>query len=319
MLSLPKPSRNTLQEYFQIISSKITTAVSECSLNIRGYFTPKRIEEIVLGEPNDLIECHKHFLNYFFNGMQTYNRYVEAKNRKKKTPEDDQVINLYNQIFVDVTGIFDYNTLISQNKKTSYALAKVLDRNTCTYCNRQYTLTVSEGDANIIRPQFAHWLAKSVYPILALSFYNLIPSCSICNSSIKGQVEFSLDEYAHPYLLENIQNRYTFSYKKKGVSINNITISTQDSKIDNCIKAFKLEEVYNAHSLHELKDLLELRYKYPKNYIKVLINDTFDKLHMTENEAYRMIFGVEYEAEDFHKRPFSKFKKDIIEELKRAQ
>ena len=28
-----------------------------------------------------------------------------------------------------------------------------------------------------------------------------------------------------------------------------------------------------------------------------------------------MIFGIEINDDDFHKRPFSKFKKDIIEEL----
>ena len=36
---------------------------------------------------------------------------------------------------------------------------------------------------------------------------------------------------------------------------------------------------------------------------------------MSKEEAYRIIFGVEINEENYHKRPFSKFKKDIIEEL----
>lgn len=35
--------------------------------------------------------------------------------------------------------------------------------------------------------QFNHFYDKGTYPYLALSFYNLIPSCSTCNSSkVKG-------------------------------------------------------------------------------------------------------------------------------------
>ena len=41
----------------------------------------------------------------------------------------------------------------------------------------------------------------------------------------------------------------------------------------------------------------------------------FDKLHISKSEAYRLIFGVEYNEIDFHKRPVSKFKCDILKEL----
>jgi hypothetical protein len=42
--------------------------------------------------------------------------------------------------------------------------------------------------------------------------------------------------------------------------------------------------------------------------------DSFD-LAVGEQEAYRMIFGTEYNDEDHHRRPFSKFKKDILAKL----
>ena len=40
-------------------------------------------------------------------------------------------------------------------------------------------------------------------------------------------------------------------------------------------------------------------------------------MDISEKEAYRLTFGAEYDELNFHKRPFSKFKKDIIEELRR--
>lgn len=53
-----------------------------------------------------------------------------------------------------------------------------------------YTKTVfDEEGEKITRPTFDHWFAKDDHPLLALSFYNLIPSCNICNSSVKGKKE----------------------------------------------------------------------------------------------------------------------------------
>lgn len=74
--------------------------------------------------------------------------------------------------------------------------------------------------------------------------------------------------------------------------------------------------VYSKHSEKELQDLIDLRLKYSENYLKTLLEDTFDsKLNLSKEEKYRLIFGIELSEDSMHKRPFSKFKKDIIEEL----
>ena len=49
-------------------------------------------------------------------------------------------------------------------------------------------------------------------------------------------------------------------------------------------------------------------------YIKTLFKDTFNS-RLTEKEIYILIFGVEVEEKDYHKRPLSKFKHEIIKEL----
>ena len=92
-------------------------------------------------------------------------------------------------------------------------------------------------------------------------------------------------------------------------------IVKKGSRMENHLMSFKIKEVYDAHSSMELKDLLELRYKYSENYIHELFYNTFKSLEISEKEVYRMVFGLELEEENFHKRPFSKFKYDIIKEL----
>ena len=63
--------------------------------------------------------------------------------------------------------------------------------------------------------------------------------------------------------------------------------------------------------------MLDLRYKYSKNYLDILVNKTFNHINISHDEVYRMVFGVTFNEKDFHQRPFSKFKKDITSELLR--
>ncbi len=79
--------------------------------------------------------------------------------------------------------IFRYNSLnykkSCQTESTAYWLQRQLGVKVCPYCNRMYTTTLFGGYK--IRPDFDHFYPKSKYPYLAVSLFNLIPSCSICN------------------------------------------------------------------------------------------------------------------------------------------
>ena len=146
---------------------------------------------------------------------------------------------------------------------------------------------------------------------MALSIYNLIPSCSICNSTIKGSKPLSLELNIHPYIEEE---DFKFSYEYNSISGLAVkTICEKGSKTENTLEFFKIKDIYNAHSDYELKDLYDLRKKYSDTFLNI-IEKNFDGI-MSKEEAYRIIFGVEINEENYHKRPFSKFKKDIIEEL----
>jgi len=233
------------------------------------------------------------------------------------------------QIISGLKSVFNYNEIISDSKSTSYELAKITNRNTCTYCNRLYTNTIEYRDpqtnrinvsTRITRAVFDHWFCKKEYPLLALSFYNLIPSCSVCNSSIKGDDEFGLSTHIHPYI-DNVVTDFSFSYQPKTLFENEIVIKQNNSnnKLKRTLEELKIKEVYNAHSNLELKDLIDLNEKYNSTYINTLFNETFRNLNMDETEIYRLIFGIESNEKEFYKRPFSKFKKDIIQELRGIQ
>ena len=246
------------------------------------------IDTLVYGFPKDLVLLVKEFEKIKFS----------KKDKKKIHP------------FFIKTGYENWF-----QKKYSKLFLDKLDRDTCTYCNRNYTLNLVDSRT---RAELDHWFPKDKYPLLALSFFNLIPSCHSCNH-IKGSPNINwdeaLNEYVHPYLIEKNQNfKFSFDFN---TSLNDYKVEIEvvkNSKIEKTLKANKLKEIYSSNSNKELKDLIDLRYKYSDNYIDILINKTFNGL-LTEEEIYRMLFGIEITEETYHKRPFSKFKHDIIEEL----
>lgn len=329
MLYLPKPSQANIEIYYNLIKDRVQKNVINSTINIdvKNYLTEDKIKEIIYNEPKNLLNFHNEIIPKLGNGFNiaNYNKYYKIRRIEvnKRAPAQTYLYDLYDPEVKKLRLIFNYKDIFTNHKITSYALSNILNQNTCTYCNRLYTSTVIVKDEDtgrinnstrLTRPTFDHWYSQSKFPILALSFYNLIPSCSVCNTSIKGSTEFSLTKHVHPYRKEINQN-FKFNYIYESVHINNITIeSTVNSKISKTLKEFKISEVYNAHSEFELKDLLELRYKYPENYLDTLFNKTF-KVDVGKKEIYRMIFGTEYEETDFYKRPFSKFKKDILERL----
>ena len=77
-----------------------------------------------------------------------------------------------------LNSVFKYKNFA--NRKIAYHISIKRNVTVCPYCNRQYVFTVIPSKGRV-RPQFDHYFPKKDYPYLALSLYNLIPSCSICN------------------------------------------------------------------------------------------------------------------------------------------
>ena len=254
------------------------------------------------------------------NVLQNY--WVINKDRIIKSNDLNKIINEFQAL--NQNGLDDFKKyMIGQyeemfyNQKIGKWLSKQLNVKTCPYCNRQYTFTIEKG-SKTIRPEFDHFYSKSEFPYLALSFYNLIPSCSVCNSSVKSTSPFSTTTHLHPYLDKDISEKYTFSYTKDSLNDNIISFANEaylDIKTKRTLDDIGSKLVYSRHSSKELQDLIDLRYKYSDNYLEILLERTFGDLQISKEERYRLIFGIELDSEYYHKRPFSKFKNDIITEL----
>jgi hypothetical protein len=250
---------------------------------------------LLIGNPNQLLKINKEF----------YSK-VKGKNKKRFNSK--------------IRKIFDYDSFTNKKQEyNSYSFADNLKINCCPNCNRQYSITISSKnvDGQLTRPDFDHYFPKSRYPLLSLSFYNLIPSCKICNSTFKGSKEMDLKKHIHPYL-DNIVNDFSFEYTPSSKEPNKceaISIKYGDSedkeRIENTFKLFKIEETYNGHQFI-VDQILQLKNSLNDDYLKILTENTYDGIDWSPEEAYTIGFGVNYEDDELYEHPFSKLKRDIL-------
>ena len=303
------------EHHIKCLTSKILKSVSDSNNSgIKSFLTEDKIKCILGSLPEELLRLNRLFFqevieNFEIEDWKTYNGITKTKNFSQ---EDN--------VYSEVGEIFNYSDFTIKNEKyDAYHLAEKLDIPTCPYCNRMYTKTVmGEAGEKIIRPEFDHWFPKSQYPLLALSFYNLIPSCHICNSNLKGKIKPDLKYHFHPY--NPINNFHPiFSYELKDYDSYKIKIGfrgefDEKGKFEESLKIFELENIYQTHE-DEVKDLIKIRQAYSDKYIDILNNSLGKKIHLSKEEIYRLAFGVHYEEDKFDRRLLSKLKKDILTEL----
>ena len=199
-------------------------------------------------------------------------------------------------------------------------LAKELGVKTCPYCNREYTFSRKLRNDREVHPEFDHFYPKSKYPYLALSLYNLVPSCHSCNH-LKSKNEIDLNPYYKSFEddglrfklvdkvtggrgVDKVEDHWVFDPSKVEVKIKNGNKN---------VRVFGLEEVYNCHT-DVLADIVTKAQAYNDSFYQSLV-DSYSGLGKTSAEIYRLIWGTYMDPNEYGKRPLSKFTKDILDEL----
>lgn len=191
-------------------------------------------------------------------------------------------------------------------------LIRELGLTVCPYCNRNYI----NNRGNKFSAQMDHFYSKDEFPWLAVSLYNLIPSCGACNH-IKGTKDFNV----HPFIKSDVEdNEVKFSYQQTASDDVKVIISTTDERKGD-IGTIKLEEAYSIHNL-DVRNMLLREEKYSKKYreeLRQLLQTDGgieSQLSLTDDEIDRMIYGDVIFEEDIKNVSLGKFRKDIYQEIK---
>ena len=125
--------------------------------------------------------------------------------------------------------------------------------NVCPYCNRSYITRYEYKQSDKSTADIDHFYSKSRFPFLSLSLYNLVPSCQICNSRIKGSRDFFSEPHLNPYHDEFGDTvRFHLSsiqpLLQSGTSPTVMLEPVQSEEIRNSTSTFRLNEIYESHT-----------------------------------------------------------------------
>lgn len=337
MWYLPKPEKDKLDKYVTYMSGKIKAsphyAMFKPFLEVnRSGRTVDFVDILLRAEPDRQRKLSRALMRRIF-GKKYKEEHLQQltgldKKHKKHTLTDPHERWLYTTYYDKVDKLhrlFSYDGWIKSDSKYSYQLSGLKKTNACPYCNRQYTLTLEQKDGagnvteRIAKPHFDHWYPQQTFPLLALSFYNLVPSCSVCNSSIKGAEVMSAAKYIHPYSqVKGYEPGFKFRVLFKGDKDYMLyeTRSTDDRE-ERMKRAFFIKEVYRYHEGLEVGDLVKLQREHSNTYLKKLVRHVLKDLtpKLGEREVVRMVFGTEIDAAHLNDRPLSKLKKDLLEQF----
>lgn len=271
------------------------------------------LKKLLIAKPTDAHALNEQLMKKLVSG------YNEADLEQKTLPKK------YRRRLRILECVFDYDGKLGGSKSKAYWLAEHIGHNTCTYCNRQYTFTISgkNNDERITRPAFDHWFPKSRFPLLSLNLYNLIPCCAVCNSGAKGDKIFQLTQFVHPYEQKGDDPKFKFVPSIVGNSNSRWTVVLDRDKaihpeIDNTIRAFELDRIYDMHGMLEVKEMMDFAQAYNNTYLQQIYKQMgkgFGAVGFSQEEVYRMLFGTESIPTKYLDRPLSKMKHDILEYL----
>lgn len=265
------------------------------------------LKKLIVARPDELIDII----------IETKRDYKELfyKGKSKKEPNWSHFNRIIYNVFVkncyEKSEIFNKDSFI-----------KNIGLKTCPYCNRNYTFSVEDGK---IKPQLDHFHPKSDYPFLAMSYYNLIPSCPVCNGlGAKEQNDPLLFnghqvvgyKLVNPYSIQTDNFKFSYSLKTPCILSEDSIEIQLDAPHTGYKDIFKLEELYNLHTDHVEELILKSQIKYPRSYSILLEKITQQKIAQLPKSMYfRLLIGNYIHDDELHKRPLSKLYRDIALQL----
>lgn len=227
--------------------------------------------------------------------------------------------------------IFDYKAMNESRVEGTprHQILREIKVPVCPYCNRQYITiypTKSKSkrkdhpDIEETTADLDHFYIKSQYPYLALSLYNFIPSCQICNSRFKGTTDFYLYPHVYPYKT-GFGDDAKFSTKLDAIlsgdkdssdGVIELQVRSGEEAIKNSISTFMLERVYQSHT-----DYVQEIKRKSEAYNEEMIGDLkkqYGDLLGDKRSIMDFLYGQYLDQSQFYLRPLSKLTRDILEE-----
>lgn len=278
-------------------------------------------EDLIVEKDNFEKQYEKSF------GTKYEDDYNDKKDRKIRKELTRDIIDVFEEIFSYNGFSKNDNRLANQSYWNRKELLNRLNINVCPYCNRNYISNYyDKKKGKSTTATLDHYYTKDKYPFLAVNIYNLIPSCPVCNSYLKGQNQ---KLHLQPYSDESDSLYFKIEFKTIGqlynFNSNDIKINIEENldkepdiqeKASGSKDVFYLKSVYEVHrsDVFKLKNQIKeyLEFKNAKEYLeKQYGKDLAEKLNnINIEENWFQFLGVELQD-----MPLTKLKTDIYKQI----
>lgn len=215
-----------------------------------------------------------------------------------------------------------------------WMLAKVLMQKIkyCPYCNAETVYAfnfMKNGELKLAKSAFDHFYPRDRYPFLGLSLYNLIPSCTRCNTSLKHDEYRAVLSMAHPYVDDVHQGmKFRVLFRK-----HHAFVFCRDQDIDAVLfrervagqcpggvewdRMFQHEAVYTELFKSEAADAYCSAIRYPKTYIENCTDD-LRRAGLPEADIERLLYRCPIDDSQVDRYRHGKMIVDIVKDARRA-
>lgn len=239
---------------------------------------------------------------------------------------------MFEPVNKELEEVFNYKTFCTAEHTTKDKwggvplMREILSRvRYCPYCNAETVYVVErnedDNDRKPIKSAYDHFFPQGRYPFLALSIYNLIPSCYRCNSQFKRDEFKSLLAMPHPYI-EDVDNMACFvplniggAWFSESLDVDlKIEFVSKDPNgkeaIANYDKLFNISNVYSQLFKREAADAIIKSKVLNQSYL-ALLKDFFASAGMKSVDVERLLLGVSSDRSNINNERLSKLIHDI--------
>jgi len=210
--------------------------------------------------------------------------------------------------------------------------------NFCPYCNLTETFFSANGGRIATIHELDHFFDKTRYPLLACSFFNLVPSDSTCNGAAnKGSIQFTDEYHLNPYIA-GFGRSMTFEPIMVGKIVVGIHLNIEVGKGTALRKQLlgsseEINESDMGNNTHKEGNInvfmIRTKYSHRQSKAQEVINDVnkvnngmralnkilikisgldLDQVYLN---WYKETIKTPFHEKDFNDRAYSKFNRDI--------
>lgn len=321
------------QEWLAMVDEYLDdTRLEQMKISLEQFHMPKTnvalsAEEKKLG--GKILDYYKQHLEYFVLADEQklshiascYKIHMNAPRKVLHAALKNVFCKLYKEFReYDVSRlVMDIYGQTVDSERVAYYFFKKLGIRTCPYCNRQYTFTISSSHANT-SPEYDHFYEKSKFPILAVSFYNLVPSCHTCNH-VKGIQDIRINPFFH-----EMQGRFSIVHAQSNAELRGCELNERVKKVDwklkfketndadeRNIEALGLQELYEQHDDY-IDEMIAKTQAY-NIYAREALVSAFQGAGYMERDVQNFVWGPYLDTAKYKERPLSKLTHDLLEQF----